>query len=227
MVAFSKDFSLVLSTEDSDVHAERIHGNFAGLTVSHGQKSQMVTGENRRLSYDSCLSSSLAQGGEKPWYQPLIDEYDENAIRTALPKEKLNQAIQNYTRYQELHRKAANKLGEKATLKDMHAFIRSELGLTPEAYRASSSNRTSFSSGIATRGFSPTGNIVNDFVQAVSIGHEQVHDALRQSLIDQHGSGARAIWSGAGSGRMWANNEVRAYEVSIDRTFEFRDFLYP
>ena len=73
MVAFSKDFSLVLSTEDSDVHAERIHGNFAGLTVSHGQKSQMVTGENRRLSYDSCLSSSLAQGSEP--IDPFADNH--------------------------------------------------------------------------------------------------------------------------------------------------------
>lgn len=62
MVAFSKDFSHAQFTPDSLVHAERIHGNFSGLTEFQGLKSRMVTGRNGRFPYDSCLSPSLAQG---------------------------------------------------------------------------------------------------------------------------------------------------------------------
>ena len=71
MVAFSKDFSIVQSTSDSDIYAERIYRPISDMTGFHRLESRMVIGENGRFLYDSCLNLSLAQ--EKKWSKEDCD----------------------------------------------------------------------------------------------------------------------------------------------------------
>jgi hypothetical protein len=172
---------------------------------------------------------------QQPWYQPMVDKWGADTIRNALPKNVWDSQIAKNQRYQAIHGDAAKLLPANATTKDMHAFVRNALGVTPAQYSKMKRGSVSMNGTVTVPPYVPDKNpqtdVVSFLVNAVTDAHENgVHAQLRSSLEAYYGGQNAQYYnavSGPGSGPMWANDEVKAYQSNIDMITAFRDFLFP
>jgi len=162
------------------------------------------------------IGDILDEKEAQPWYQEFVDLYGgKSGLRVVLSEEKLNEAIDGFRIL-----KAAYKKADRGDLKDL---MEKRFNVRLEDIANDSTN----ASGSRNKYFKSKGDLIKDFLQVVGLEHEKVHWALFQQLHSDYGAMFKDIAYGPGSGRMWAANEVIAYQVSIDRATELRNLLYP